>query len=148
MTRWKERESSKEAWVGRVPNASSIPREALPGGQAEDRLSWSQSHLPKDPLPCWMDMPSRLLCAQSLVRRHLWEMQCLCKRRRACGEQRLGPSVMGALCRSIQAAYFRDCNNPPPSHLTVYCSPQFREQPAISWFPGPFLPEERGQWDT
>ena len=36
MTRWKERESSKEAWVGRVPNASSIPREALPGGQAED----------------------------------------------------------------------------------------------------------------
>lgn len=29
--------------MGRVTNASSIPREALPGGQAEDGLSWSQS---------------------------------------------------------------------------------------------------------
>lgn len=145
MTRWKERERSKEAWVGRVPNSSSISKEALPGGQAEDRLSRSQSHLAKAPLLCWMDLPSRPLCAQSSVRRHSWEMHCLCKCRRACGEQRLGPSVMDALYRRIQAAHCHDCNNPPPSHLIVYCSQQFREQPAISWFPGPPLPKKRGQ---
>ena len=74
LTQWKERERSKEAWVGRVPNGSSVPREALPGGQAEDRLSLSQS-----------------------VRRHSREMWCLCKRRRARGEQCLGPSVMDTL---------------------------------------------------
>ena len=80
-----------------MPNGSSVPREALPGGQAEDRLSLSQSHVPKDPLPCWVDLPSRPLCTQSSVRRHSQEMWCLCKRRRARGEQCLGPSVMDTL---------------------------------------------------
>ena len=62
-----------------------------------------------------------------------------------------GSSVWGrqswTLCRRIQVAHFHDCNNPPPSRLTVYCSQQFREQPAISRFPEPSLAERRGQWD-
>ena len=68
----REREVRRHGWE--VPNGSSVPREALPGGQAEDRLSLSQS-----------------------VRRHSREMWCLCKRRRARGEQCLGPSVMDTL---------------------------------------------------
>lgn len=83
-------------------------REALPGGQAEDGLSWSQSSAegslalldgPAFTSPLCSVISEETLCA---------EMQYLCKCRRACGEHGdWGRQSWVLFCRRANL-YFRD----------------------------------------